>query len=92
MEIEIINEKKREIELIIHGEDHTLCNVLRKYLMEDDDVDYAVYGIKHPIVGEPHMIIRTKANANKPTTILKRASKNLKEDTQDFKKLVEANF
>ena len=39
MEIEIVTDKTLELEIIIHGEDHTICNVLRKYLMEDDDVN-----------------------------------------------------
>ena len=45
--------------MIIHGENHSLCNVLRKYLMEDNDVEYAVYGIDHPLTGEPIMTIKT---------------------------------
>ena len=45
MEIEVIKESKLELEMTIHGENHSLCNVLRKYLMEDDDVEYAVYAI-----------------------------------------------
>ena len=60
MEIEVVKDTKLELEMIIHGENHSLCNVLRKYLMEDSDVEYAVYGIDHPLTGEPIMTIKTK--------------------------------
>ena len=33
MEIEVVKDTKLELEMIIHGENHSLCNVLRKYLM-----------------------------------------------------------
>ena len=89
MEIEIIEDTKLELEMIIHGEDHTICNVLRKYLMEDDDVEYAVYGIDHPIIGEPHMTIKTK-RGKRPRTVLKKASEQIKEDAEDFKSKISA--
>lgn len=89
MEIEIIEDKTLEIEMIIHGEDHTICNVLRKYLMEDDDVEYAVYGIDHPIIGEPHMTIKTK-RGKRPKTALKKAVKKIQKDSEDFKAKIEA--
>ena len=89
MEIEIVTDKTLELEIIIHGEDHTICNVLRKYLMEDDDVEYAVYGIDHPIIGEPHMTIKTK-RTKRPRNSLVKAANHLKDESNDFKALVES--
>ena len=60
MDIEVLTDKKLELEIVLHGEKHALCNALRKILMEDDDVQYAVYGIDHPLIGEPIMTIKTK--------------------------------
>ena len=88
MEIEVIKESKLELEMTIHGENHSLCNVLRKYLMEDNDVEYAVYGIDHPLTGEPIMTIKTK-RTKRPRDSLLRAAQRLKEETAEFKELLE---
>ena len=80
MEIEVVKDTKLELEMIIHGENHSLCNVLRKYLMEDSDVEYAVYGIDHPLTGEPIMTIKTK-RTKRPRDSLLRC---LKESNFDF--------
>lgn len=88
-DIEILNSTKLELELMIPGESHTICNALRKILMEDDEVDYAVYGIDHPLIGEPKIKIKVKRTKN-PKKALLRASTKLKEDSKEFKKLIES--
>lgn len=88
-DIEIIHSTKLELEIVTHGESHTICNALRKYLMEDEDIDFAVYGIDHPIVGEPKITIKAKRTKNPKKALLKAASQ-LKEDANEFKKLVES--
>ena len=88
MEIEVIRETKLELEMIVHGENHSLCNVLRKYLMEDEDVEYAVYGIDHPLTGEPIMSIKTK-RSHRPRDSLLKAAQRLKEETAEFKDLID---
>jgi len=86
-DIEILNSTKLELELMIPGESHTICNALRKILMEDDEIDYAVYGIDHPLIGEPKITIKAKRTKN-PKKALLRASTKLKEQSEEFKKLV----
>lgn len=88
MEIEIVKDKTLELEMIIHGENHSICNVLRKYLMEDPDVEYAVYGIDHPLTGEPIMTIKTK-RTKRPRNSLLKAAERLKDDVAEFKGLIE---
>ena len=88
MEIEVLTDKKLELEIVLHGEKHALSNVLRKILMEDDDVQYAVYGIDHPLIGEPTMTIKTKQKKSAKNSLLK-AAKVLKDETEEFKALVE---
>ena len=39
--IEIIEDKTLELEFIVHGESHGVCNALRHILMQDSDVEYA---------------------------------------------------
>ena len=88
MEIEVIKESKLELEMTIHGENHSLCNVLRKYLMEDDDVEYAVYNIDHPLTGKPEMTIKTK-RGKRPRVVLKKAAEELQKESSDFRKLID---
>jgi len=88
-DIEIVTNKKLELEIIAHGESHSICNALRMFLMEDEDVEYAVYGIDHPIVGEPIISIKTKRTKS-PKKSLLNASTKLKEKSEEFKELVES--
>ncbi len=88
MDIEVLTDKKLELEIVLHGEKHALCNALRKILMEDDDVQYAVYGIDHPLIGEPIMTIKTKQKKVARNSLLK-AAKTLQEEAEEFKSLVE---
>lgn len=86
--MEIITKKRYELEVQLDGESHTLCNVLRKNLMEMDDVKAAAYDPGHPIVGEPVLYIRGK----KPKELLKQSAETLKEDCAEFKELLEKNL
>ena len=86
--IEIIEDKTLELEFIVHGESHWVCNALRHILMQDSDVEYAVYNIDHPLTGEPNMTIKTK-RGKRPRKVLKKAASQLKDDAADFKKLIE---
>ena len=88
-DIEILKSTKLELELMIPGESHTICNALRKILMEDEEIDYAVYGIDHPLIGEPIITIKAKRTKD-PKKSLLRASNKLKDQSNEFKKLIES--
>jgi len=82
--MKIIRDEKNELELIFKGETHTLCNALRKILLEDETVKAVAYSIDHPIIGEPHMYIR----GENPKESLKNAAEILKERSKEFKNLI----
>lgn len=85
--MKIITDKKKELEIEITGETHTLCNALRKTLMEDEDVEAAAYVIEHPIIGEPKLQIKAK----NPRKSLKKAAETIKAQCDEFKTLVESS-
>lgn len=85
--IEIIEDKTLELEFIVHGESHGVCNALRHILMQDSDVEYAVYNIDHPLTGEPNMTIKTK-RGKRPRKVLKKQLANLKMMLQTLKNLL----
>jgi DNA-directed RNA polymerase subunit L len=85
--MKIITDKKNELEIEITGETHTLCNALRKTLMEDKDVEAAAYVIEHPIIGEPKLYLRGK----NPKKSLKIAAETLQSRCDEFKELLESD-
>jgi len=83
MEVKITESSKEKLAFELHGEDHTLCNVLTKKLSEDKDVKTAVYSIPHPLAGIPTVMIEAKdAKAS-----LKKAIKALNSDADELRKL-----
>lgn len=62
---------------------------MESVLLEDDEVEYASYDIKHPLVANPVFVIRTKGRV-KPETALKRAAEEIlkrgKELGEEFNK------
>ncbi len=84
--MKIIKNEKKELEIEITGESHSLCNALRTVLMEDKNVESAAYVIDHPIIGQPRLYIKAK----NPRQSLKKAAKTLQKRCGEFKKLVES--
>ena len=86
--MKIIKDTKNELEIEITGETHTLCNALRKALMEDKNVESAAYVIDHPIVGEPNLYIKGK----NPRKSLEKAAKTLQKRSDEFKGIIESSL
>ncbi len=84
MKIEFLKNEKNKIELKIIGEDHTLCNILRRELWNDNDVDVAAYTIDHPLVSDPIMLVETKKSD--PKKALLNAADSLKKQIEELKK------
>ena len=47
---EIIEDKTLELTFVVKDESHGVCNALRHILMQNPDVEYAVYNIDHPLI------------------------------------------
>ena len=88
--IKVLNKTATEMEFEIEDESHGVCNALRHILMQDEDVEYAVYNIDHPLTGKPIMTIKTKEG--NPKDALKRAAEELKAESESFKQLIEENL
>jgi len=91
VDFEIITDKTLELEFIAHNERHGICNALRHLLMENPDVEYAVYNIDHPLTGEPIMTIKTK-RGKRPRVALQKAAEDLKKEVEEFKDLVDSEL
>ncbi len=86
--INIIEDKTLELRFTIEDESHGVCNALRHILMQNPDVEYAVYNIDHPLTGKPDMTIKTK-RGKRPRVVLKKAAEDLQKESADFKKLID---
>ena len=85
---EIIDEKTLELTFEVKDESHGVCNALRHILMQNPDVEYAVYNIDHPLTGKPQMTIKTK-RGKRPRSVLKKAAEELQTESSEFKKLLD---
>ncbi|MEM2914678.1 MAG: DNA-directed RNA polymerase subunit L [Candidatus Bathyarchaeia archaeon] len=78
-----------ELKIEVEGEGHTFCNLLESVLLEDDDVEFAGYDIRHPLVSNPIIVVRTKGNT-RPEEALQRAVEKIlqrgKELSEEFNK------
>ena len=82
--MKVLKDTKKEFEIEITGETHSLCNTLRKTLMEDEDVEAAAYVIEHPIIGEPKLYVKAK----NPKKSLKQAAEIVKSRCNELKDLI----
>lgn len=84
MKIKILEINDKELEFELEGEGHTLCNLLRKVLLEDEDVTFAGYRIEHPLISKPRMYIRTNGKKD-PLDAAIEAAKKIKEMAEGFR-------
>jgi len=82
--MKVIKDTKTELEIEITGESHSLCNTLRKTLMDDEDVEAAAYVIEHPIIGEPKLYVKAK----NPKMSLKTAAETVQAKCDELKDLI----
>lgn len=75
MKIEEVQREGRALRFRVVGEDHTLCNLLRKVMYEDENVEAAAYRIEHPLLSSPEFYVRVKKG--KPEEALLRALERL---------------
>ena len=83
MKIKVLEENKSRIRFEIQGEDHTLCNSLRKELWNIKGVEVSGYNIEHPLVAEPVMVLETDGKVS-PRDALKKAIDNLKKFNKEL--------
>jgi len=87
VKIKILAKNEKEIEFEIEGEGHTLCNLLRKVLLEDNDVAFAGYRIEHPLIGKPKVYVRTNGKKD-PLDAVIEAAKKIKNMAEEFHKIL----
>jgi len=85
VEIKILKKTANELKIEIEGEGHTFGNVLQKALLEDDTIEMSGYNIKHPLISNPTVYVRTKEK-RKPEAALRDAAKKVGDQSKEFRK------
>jgi len=60
MKVNVLKKTSNELKIEVEGAGHTLCNLLQKELLEEDNVDMAGYDIPHPLASNSVIYVRTK--------------------------------
>ncbi|RAP45751.1 MAG: DNA-directed RNA polymerase subunit L [Methanosphaera sp. rholeuAM6] len=83
-----IKEDEGHLVLEVTGETHTICNILRKRLMQQEEVSAAAYDITHPLIGQPEFDVVSP----NPKESLITASETIKTEVNEFKEALTEAF
>lgn len=86
MKLVVTEKTKKKIIFKLEGVDHTLCNVLKNELYNDESVNAAAYNIEHPLIGIPLFVIETNGSKT-PEKALQSALKRLEKKNEQFLEL-----
>ena len=78
MKVKVLSKSKNELKIELEGADHTLCNLLQKKLLEDENVDLAGYDVPHPLASNAIIYVRMKGASRPKAALIKAAKKALK--------------
>jgi len=83
MKVNVLNKTKNELKIELEGAGHTICNLLQRKLLEDENVDLAGYDIPHPLASNPILYVRTKGDV-KPEDALLEAVRKILDVSEEF--------
>ena len=82
MELKIIDKTEDEMHLEIKGETHTLLNMLKSVLLDDERVQIATYDMKHVSISDPILFVKT--DGTDPIAVVKDALNVLISQCDEF--------
>ncbi len=83
VKVNVLKKNPEELKIEIEGAGHTICNLLQKRILEEEQVDLAGYDIPHPMASNPIIYIRTTGNV-KPEQVLRNALQKARETNKEF--------
>jgi DNA-directed RNA polymerase subunit L len=85
VKVRVVNRSSNELKLEVDDVGHTICNLLQKRLLEEENVELAGYDVPHPMTSSVIIYVRTKGRV-KPEDVLKRALTKARERNTEFGK------
>jgi DNA-directed RNA polymerase subunit L len=69
VKVKTLKHDSNELKIEVEGVGHTICNLVQKRLLEDENVDLAGYNVPHPLASSSIIYVRTKGKI-KPEKVL----------------------
>ena len=88
MDVKVTKEGKDTIVVEFDGARHTIPNLLRNNLWDDTSVTLAAYEKKHPYLGNPKLIIKSKNPKKSLLDAIKLSQAQIKDFEKEFLKAV----
>jgi len=88
MNVKILKKTSNELKIEVEGAGHTLCNLVQKRLLEDENVDLAGYDMPHPLASSSVVYVRTKGGS-KPEEALRKALEKARRMNKEFREELE---
>lgn len=88
MQLDVKKMSSSEMHFVIKGERHTIPNLLRETLLQDDAVEFAAYKLPHPLGSDAEFIVKTKGK--NPKKAIADALKKMGKQFTEFEKAFSA--
>jgi len=83
MEVTVLKEDKEMLQIEISEEGHTLCNLLRKELWNEENTELAGYNLKHPLISSP--VLTVVSEKTKPKKLLQDTVDSIKKKNAELR-------
>jgi len=87
LKVNILEKTSNTLKIEVEETGHTICNLLQKELLQDENVEMAGYMMPHPLTPKAIVFIKTKEKA-KPEKILEAAVKKIQNRNKEFRKIL----
>ena len=91
MKINILHQSQNELQIELVDESHSFANTLQSSILKDDTIEFVGYNISHPLMANPVLFIRTKAQ-RRPEDALLDAAKRLVKELTLIENTLKSNF
>lgn len=82
MDLKVVKKTADEISIEFAGEGHTILNLLRIELLNDERVTLATYDTKFPVMDNP--VFRLKTSGADPVVVLREAARKIISQCDEF--------
>ncbi len=84
MTVKILKQDKNTLEIDLGEIDQSLAVILVEKLNETKGVEFAAYKREHPIIGTPHLIVKTKGSD--PAKVVGKILGEIHKEVTEFRK------
>jgi DNA-directed RNA polymerase subunit L len=90
MELKIVKQDDKTLEIEIKGETVALTNLLKHELWQDKNVEEAAQLREHPYLAEPKIFVKVERGS--PVTALEKAAERIENQLEEFKEKFKAEL